>query len=318
MNVEAKSPMGSGAALLTVVVTTYNHERYIEQALDGVGAQVTRFAFEVVVLDDCSTDRTPAIVRRMAESSPVPMTLVQPPQNNNNLELFASAIDSSGSRYIAILDGDDYWTDEHKLQRQVDFLEDHPDCVLSFHNVLLDHHDDTSPPRPEYAPGQLPTFSDRDDLWRGNFVRTAAVVFRRDRFKSLPSWYKTCPFGDWELFYFLAGFGRLGYLDEPMAAYRIHQQGAWSGRTSRDQAERCLEAMAVMEAHTTAEDVSAEGRYSRNRLRADLYLEIGDWPAATRALWQAARTVPSSSPNRLGRRTRALGQLLHTLPKALL
>ena len=122
---------------VTVLLTTYNHEKYIAQALDTVLMQETDFDYEVVVLEDCSTDRTRDILLSYQKQHPGKIRLRLAERNEStNSRSFAEEFQASSSPYIATLDGDDYWTSSKKMQKQVEFLAAHPECTLCFHNAL--------------------------------------------------------------------------------------------------------------------------------------------------------------------------------------
>lgn len=119
--------------ILTVLCTTYNHKDYIRQCLDGIVMQRTNFHFEAVVHDDASTDGTSDIVREYAEKYPNIITPIIQPENlfsKRDGSLRKALMAACRGKYIANLEGDDYWTDPLKLQKQVDYLENHPNCGL--------------------------------------------------------------------------------------------------------------------------------------------------------------------------------------------
>src|SRR6476646_879599 len=125
--------------LLVVRLLTYNHEKYIRQCLDGILIQKTDFPFIVIIGEDCSTDLTAEICREYESKYPSLFQLHCNKVNNisvnslNNWELCIA----SDAKYIALLEGDDYWTDPYKLQKQVDFLEAHLDFNICFHSVKV-------------------------------------------------------------------------------------------------------------------------------------------------------------------------------------
>src|SRR5918999_434425 len=110
---------------VTVLVTTYNHEKFIAQALDSVLMQRTNFDYDVMVIEDCSTDRTRSIVIDYQRAYPDRIRLVLAQTNERSNRTLAREFQASAARYIAWLDGDDFWTSPHKLQKQVDFMEAH-------------------------------------------------------------------------------------------------------------------------------------------------------------------------------------------------
>ncbi len=114
---------------------TYNASKFIVEAMESVLAQQTSFPYEVVVLDDCSTDGTTEIVREYVRGFPRCVRVDVAERNRNDHLQFSQEVGRSRVEYIAMLDGDDYWTDPRKLQIQVDFLDSHPECAVCFHNV---------------------------------------------------------------------------------------------------------------------------------------------------------------------------------------
>src|SRR5437762_2491810 len=121
---------------VSVLLTTYNHEKYIAQALDSVLMQETNFDFELVILEDCSTDSTRDIVLAYQKKHPRKIRLRLAKRNVHSNKPFAEEFQAAPSPYIAMLDGDDYWSSPAKLQKQVEFLKVHPDYMLCFHNAL--------------------------------------------------------------------------------------------------------------------------------------------------------------------------------------
>lgn len=231
----------SNPALLTVICTTYNHVSYIEHALESIIRQRTNFRFTVVVGDDASTDGTTDLVRQYAEKYP---NLIQIFPRAHNLGMSGNALDLYQrvcSKYLAICEGDDYWTDEEKLQKQVDFLETHPDYAICFHPVaLLNEPEGTVSgifPDPKTRFNKLSLTL--DDLLKHNFIQTNSVVFRW-RFDTNDPELMTIisdqmqP-GDYILHLMHAEIGKIGCLNEVMAVYRLHPGGAWAGAGIRDE-----------------------------------------------------------------------------------
>src|SRR5262245_39450314 len=121
--------------LVSVLLVTFNHESYIEQALEGIMAQQATFPIEVLISEDCSSDRTRVIVQKFPEEYPDHVRLFLSERNLNDNTVTTRAWEAARGRYIAMLDGDDYWTDPFKLQKQIDFLEEHPDIFVCGHAV---------------------------------------------------------------------------------------------------------------------------------------------------------------------------------------
>jgi glycosyltransferase involved in cell wall biosynthesis len=221
-------------AKVTVIIVTYNHERFIRQAIDSVLMQQADFPYDVIILEDCSTDRTREIVLAYQQAHPANIRVVLSRTNQcNNAELM-KAIQASTSPFVALLDGDDYWTSTTKLRRQVEYLEQHPECALCFHNVYLVHDDEAREPEPANSPGQK-EISTLEDLLEGNFVSTCSGLLRRSWLGDIPAGYVDDPCADWSLFVLAAQHGHIAYLNDIMAVYRQHQGAYWTtqGRISR-------------------------------------------------------------------------------------
>jgi glycosyltransferase involved in cell wall biosynthesis len=213
---------------LSVMMITYNHERFIAQALESILAQRVDFEYEIVVGEDCSTDNTREILKDFQRLNPGRIVSILRTKNIGAISNFAATIAACRGRYLAVLEGDDYWTDQNKLQKQVEFLDSHPDFAICCHRVrFLDEM------------GTLdfevhPSFSGSytiEDLLRMNFVISCSAVLRRELIGPLPSWFFGLALGDWPLFALVATQGKVEVLDEIMATYRVHSAGIWSSRS---------------------------------------------------------------------------------------
>jgi glycosyltransferase involved in cell wall biosynthesis len=273
---------------VTVVMTTYNHQRYIEQAVESALSQETAFDYEIVIIEDCSTDRTRELVVELQRRHPDRIRLVLPDTNCNDSRNFARTIETSTSRYIACLEGDDYWTSPRKLQRQVDFLEAHPECAACFHNVLQVWDDGRWPPKNHNAPDQK-RFSTIEDVLEENFIATPSLMFRQAVFPKFPEWYFRQPIGDWPLQMLSAEHGAIGYLDETMAVYRLHPNGLWNRRSRRDQLQTVINFYVDMNRNLHFKyDSAIRRQIARSWYKLAIEHESqGDVADARLALWRA-------------------------------
>ena len=208
---------------VSIISTTYNHEKYIRAALDSFVAQKTDFEVEVIIGDDHSTDNTAGIIEEYAKAHP---GLFKPVLRNKNLGVVGNFLDvlrAAKGDYIAICEGDDFWTDPDKLQTQADFLDKNLDYALCFHPVKV-----------FYEGGQgddriYPDFKDKSkfsvaELLRGNYIQTNSVMYRRQDYADMPAGILPL---DWYLHLYHAQFGKIGFIDKVMAAYRRHPGGLW-------------------------------------------------------------------------------------------
>jgi glycosyltransferase involved in cell wall biosynthesis len=226
---------------VSVIVMTYNHADFIAQALDSALMQETAFPWEIIISEDCSSDGTREIVRAYRERFPKTVRLLLSEQNLASNRIVARAIEAARGEYIALLDGDDYWTSPHKLQRQADFLDAHPECAICFHNALVIDDDGAQPAR-LWTPENHPEITGLEDLWMGNYIATCSTMFRRGLFGALPQWYDAFfPITDWPLHILNAEHGRIGYLNTAMGVYRQHPGGCYSRLPQSAKLERTLD-----------------------------------------------------------------------------
>ena len=231
------SPRQDAMLAVSVLVVTYNHARFVRQALDSALAQRLPQPFEVLVSEDYSTDGTREIVEEYAKRHPHLVRLLLSERNLHSNEVVARGVRAARGRYVAVLDGDDYWTSDDKLGAQVAFLDKRPDVTICFHNVqVVDEHSQTSG-RLWNAPGQ-PEVSGLHELLRGNFIATSSVAYRRAAVSEIPAWYGGFfPVTDWPLHVLYAREGRIGYLDRTLGAYRLHDGGLFSTLGEREKLE---------------------------------------------------------------------------------
>ncbi len=213
---------------VSVLVMTYNHEKFIQQALDSAAMQETNFEYEILVSEDCSTDRTREIVLQFQKEHPDKVHLLLSEKNIHSNEVVVRGIRSAKGQYIAMLDGDDYWTSPHKLQKQANFLDNHPDCSLCFHNARI-YHEPNGKDGGNWTPPGQKEISSLEDIWMGNFIATCSTMFHRGLMGEIPAWYNDFfPITDWPLHILNAEHGKIGYIDEVMGVYRYHPGGLYS------------------------------------------------------------------------------------------
>jgi glycosyltransferase involved in cell wall biosynthesis len=274
---------------VSVVMTTYNHAPFVEQAIESVLVQHADFGWELVVSDDASTDGTRQIIERYARAYPDRIQAIFSEKNINDNSVFSRAWDVARGEYVAVLDGDDYWTSADKLAVQVEFLDHHADCTICFHGVYLDF----GPGRPHEIRRyeEEPTY---ERLLEVNFIATVSSLIRKTAIPSFPPWYRTMRFGDWPIFLLAASSGSIAYLDLFLAAYRVHGGGAWSGLNWIRKFEEILLFQEEIRPHL-------EPRYLPllDRARGDLHLRlarhyrsVGDIGEARRHLSLALRLRP--------------------------
>jgi len=228
--------MGNKDFLVSVFMMTYNHEKYIAQAIGSVLMQQTNFEFEIVIGEDCSTDRTREIVLEYKAKYPEKIKLLLQEKNVGAMQNQIDTLRACTGKYIALLEGDDYWTDPYKLQKQVDFLEANPDYGLiyadlylidEFSNKLSNNVQELFKVKKIYEEN---TFFNL--LRHGNFIYTATSCFRSallNHWLSGISNNKDIYIQDVFLWLLISSQSKVKFLKETMAVYRRH-----SGNISSD------------------------------------------------------------------------------------
>ena len=244
----SSNPIDKKIPEVSISLTTYNHADYIEQAIDSVLMQETDFDYELIIGEDDSTDGTRDIVTAYKEEYPDRIKLLLNERKNviyidgkpTGRWNFTNNLQHCKGAYIALLEGDDYWTDPKKLQKQVDFLNNHPDHSLCFHKVIFISEDSKYPPIIN-EPYQKRRSYSLEDLIQKNFIATVSVLYRNyDLFSDLPQWFYTAPVGDYFLHVLAAEQGKIGYIDDSMGVRRVHGSGYWTAMDIADKNETAV------------------------------------------------------------------------------
>jgi glycosyltransferase involved in cell wall biosynthesis len=210
--------------------------------------QKTSFPIEVFVQDDASIDQTAEIIKGFAER----FNFIIPIFHNENYFSQGKSINefffkNAKGKYIAICEGDDYWTDPYKLQKQVDFLEANTDFSISFHNLKVIYDD-----------GKLEHFSNTpdqkevstiEDLAKGNYIYTASCLYRNGLINEFPTWFSRAQTGDYIIHMLNAKHGKIKYFNEVMGVYRVHKDGLWENRPLPERLEAWVDLLDIMKDH---------------------------------------------------------------------
>lgn len=206
--------------LLSVCIRTYNQERFINQAIESVLMQKTMFPFEIVISDDCSTDGTKGILEDYVRHYPDRIRLLESESNLGGPRNLRRVIEATDAKYVTCLDGDDYYLDNYKLQKQVEFLEENEQYAACFHNVI--NLDEKSSKKSLFLPLDFPSVVDaRDVITKPWFLPIHSVLMRR-AFISFPDWYETVMNDDFVVNMSVVMHGPFFYMPDIMAAYRHH------------------------------------------------------------------------------------------------
>lgn len=235
---------------VSVLFITYNHAATVRQALDSALAQRTSFPVEILVGDDCSTDGTREIVREYARAHPDRLRALLHPTNLGffGKHNFLAVHREARAPYAILLEGDDYWIDPSKLQRQADFLDARPECSACFHDCLVQDGPRLDPRR-LYLASTVKRDLGLKEVIGDMFPHTTTVMFRRGIFGPFPAWFDALELTDLALMSLLASRGPLGYLgDGPLSVYRT-TGGCWTSTSLRTRTERELAAFRTLGAN---------------------------------------------------------------------
>lgn len=217
---------------VSICCLTYNHERYIAKTLDGFLAQKTDFKYEILIHDDASTDSTAKIIREYEKEHP---EIIKPIYQTLN-QYSRGITHATGAynfprvkgEYIAMCEGDDYWIDDCKLQKQVDYMDLHSEVSLCIHAAKIEAVDGSftdAKVRPYSSNRKL---SPEEVIDKPSGYPMASMVFRSRYMKKMPEYYTNCPVGDIPMQLMLADAGYTYYMDEVMSVYRIGGSASWS------------------------------------------------------------------------------------------
>ena len=216
--------------LLSVCVRTHNQDRFIREALDSVLRQHTAFPFEIIISDDASSDGTVAILQEYKKQYPDKIRLLLSETNIGGPENLKRVIEASSAKYVTCLDGDDFYTDDFKLQKQVDVLESHPEYAACFHNTW--YADENGRLCGLFNRPDFHALHDAHEFIRERwFVPIHSAVLRRE-YIEFPDWYNTVMNDDYVVHLSVAKHGPYFFMPDVMVAYRHH--GNNTSRAYRD------------------------------------------------------------------------------------
>ncbi|MGP1588510.1 MAG: glycosyltransferase [Oribacterium sp.] len=276
--------------MVSVLLVTYNHGRYIGECLEHILGQKRDFGIEILLHDDASTDGAQEIIRdyqrRYPELvKPILRTENQYSRGKTNITGLFNLPRAVG-KYVATLDGDDYWCDPYKLKKQISYMEAHPDTALCFHAARVLREDggpvNTALMTPFPRSREL---DPRELVDHASGAAFGSFLLRREILLPLPAFYFTCPVGDRPLELIAAAHGKAYYFREPMSVYRFHTAGSWSsGQFSGDYAEKQRRYAAQMAETYREFDRETGGRFHREtenaaaRLRFLTELNLRNYP----------------------------------------
>lgn len=250
--------MSNNRPKVSVIVITYNQEHCIDRALSGVLHQRGDFDLELIVANDASTDKTVACVRRWQKLYPDSVKLIDHKQNVGFQANYLSGFRAATGDYLCLCDGDDWWTDRSKLQRQMRYMESHPDCAITFHRVIN-----------LYRPGGVKTLSNGgtatdttiEQLSRSNYITNLSVMYRRALVSAeeLPDWLAEVSLPDYAYHILYGSRGNIHYMKRPMGVYLQSAAGAWSLSGEERRLNMALDVRTRLMEHLGPDSAAYEG-----------------------------------------------------------
>lgn len=266
--------MNGNEVILTAYCLAYNHEKYIAETLEGFVNQRTSYKYKVIVHDDASTDGTASIIKDYAGKYPdiiVPV-LQKENQYSKHIDIFENFIKPLlEGKYVAVCEGDDYWCDPEKLQKQIDFMESHPDFSACVHNTEKIREDGslTNIFYNNYKDDR--EISVNEIIQRGSwFIHLNSVVCRRECRENKPEEFFIPRAGDYTLLIYLATVGKIWYMAGVMSKYRMFSAGSWSEKMKSSKAFRMEHSRNTITALEKMNEYT-KGRYSGSFNRAIKY-----------------------------------------------
>lgn len=273
--------------MVSIQCLVYNHEPYIRQCLDGFVAQKTNFRFEAIVHDDASTDGSAGIIKEYAEKYP---DIIKPVLESENQykkhdgSLRKIVMEHLKGKYIALCEGDDYWIDPMKLQKQVNYMEAHPECTLYVSNGVGYYEKEKKSVRLNPIQTKESKYLTMSEVLRekGGLIPTASMCFRREMMETEPEWCLNAPVGDRPLRMWCAIHGKIYYDVTPMVVYRKSSIGSFTQHVNADYnyARHILDEMNVFyDAFDkyTHQEYKDDVQYMKDREEYSFYSRVRDF-----------------------------------------
>lgn len=271
--------------MVSINCITYNHEAYIGQAIEGFLMQETDFDFEILIHEDASTDRTAEIVRRYELEHPDKIRVIYQTENQYSKGVFVNRLNEEQARgkYSVLCDGDDYWIDPHKLQKQVDYMETHPDCTLCFHDAYVETDDTVHqdwrvipwmPENRKYASQKARTYN-AGELQLLGFIPTMSMMYRTGLLIDGPDWLYDSPASDAAIKLYAASKGYAYYIPEAMSVYRYGVFGSATTIWNEGNRERDMKRHEAFIRFIDQFDAYTRGQYHLEMELSRISFEVG-------------------------------------------
>ena len=277
---------------IDVLLVTYNHAAYISKALEGVLAQEYSGKIRVIVADDASQDTTVEMIRQLAgRQNEVEFVFLDAAQNHGITRNYQRGFAACSAPFVAVLEGDDYWTSTQKLNKQVQFLKEHTECVaVSCNHYVHDAQRGNFALKINRTDGLI--FLTPQSLIAENLIGNfSTCVYRREVLERLPPKLFSLTSYDWIVNICAATHGLVGFLSEPLSVYRIHDKGAWNSMTLRQKFEAQIAILPIYDELTGYAFTREFANLKRHLSRHEVFGHKRHGGEQTRALWRRLRRI---------------------------
>lgn len=289
--------MSEPEVLVSVIMITYNQEAFIDEAIRSVVKQHTTFPYELVIANDASTDATAEHCRLWAERYPDIIRFVDRKENLGLQRNYLDAYARCRGKYIAICEGDDWWCSRHKLQRQVDYMEAHPECAVCFHRVVNYYADKHTMSLSNG--GQKPELT-LHDLSKANVITNLSVMYRAIPAEDIPGWMGEIALFDYAMHSLHAARGVIHYINRPMAVYRQYSGGIWSGNRDKGWLLAMEVRERLMDHFASQPDIAANYGKAYRQIALSLavhYIDMGNKDNADKIIRRLLSRMPADMPS---------------------
>lgn len=222
----------------SIILTSYNHAGYIKKSMESILFQEYNGLIELVVADDSSTDNTPELIRENLKDFRGDVKILENQLNLGISKNYQRAFEACSGEYIFILEGDDYWTDPLRIEKHVQFLENHKECVMTMNRFVWFHEQVPKYIVEPWKRREAYYYVNTQEMAEGNKLgNLSACVFRSETIKRLNPAIYEMEIADWMLGMAVSEYGLIAILEDVMSVYRIHGHGQWAGLTAASQHE---------------------------------------------------------------------------------
>jgi len=255
---------------VNVILITYNHSRYIRQTLESILMQRTDCEVEIIVADDASTDDTVSIIKEYSDRSLFSFTFLPKDTNMGYVKNYQRAFKACKGDYIAILEGDDYWTSPYHIQKHVNFLDEHRECAMSYNRHVRYWVDENRFEVFEWDEKENYKYITSQRLVLENCIGNfSCCMFRGELIRELKPELFDLNFADWLMGIIMGQYGFLAYQKEVTSTYRIHNKGQWSHMSGEEQAKKIIEMIEVYDAFL---DYKYTKEFTKHKQRLEICL----------------------------------------------